>query len=287
MTLYVNGEKVDDRLIANEADKLRPQYEQVFAEMPAEERQKQLMDWSRENVVEGVLLRQAAAKDRDKVSQEEIDNTYRHMTEQNGGKEQFFQQMGLPLDQEDKVKADIADRLCLEKLIERITRKAPKPSEKDIRRCYEKNADRFTIPEMVRAAHIIKHLKPIDDADRIVDQMNAIRAQIDEGTDFAQLAEQHSECPENGGDLGFFARGQMVQNFEDIVFNMPVGDVSNVFQTEFGFHIAKVLDRKSSVPCPIEDVRQVIERELAEQSHQTAIENFVDAEKEKATIEDR
>ncbi len=140
---------------------------------------------------------------------------------------------------------------------------------------------------MVRAAHIVKHLKPIDDPEKLKAEMDEIRAQMDENTDFAEIAAKHSECPENGGDLGFFARGQMVQQFDEIVFDMEKGRISDVFQTEFGYHIAKVLDKKPSIPCPIDEVRQVIVKELSEQAQQRAIERFVDAEKEKATIEDK
>lgn len=287
MTLYVNGEKVEDQMIKDEGEKLRPQYEQVFSEMAEDERETQLMDWSRENVIEGVLLRQAAMKDPHGPPAEAVDKVYADMIEQSGGKEQFFQQMGLSPDQEDKVKKDIEQRLRLEKLIEMVTSSVAEPSEKDIRKHYEKNMEKFTIPEMVRAAHIVKHLKPIDDPEKLKTEMDEIRAQMDENTDFAEIAAKHSECPENGGDLGFFARGQMVQQFDEIVFDMEKGRVSDVFQTEFGYHIAKVLEKKPSIPCPIDEVRQVIVRELSEQAQQRAIERFVDAEKEKATIEDK
>ena len=287
MTLYVNGEKIDDQLILDEAEKLRPQYEQVFEDMDADGKEKQLLEWSRENVIEGVLLRQAALKDPEELPEEVVQQAYEHIVEQSGGKEQFYQQMGLNQDQEDRIKKDIAERMRLERLIGRITSQSPEPSDKEIRKHFDKNTERFTVPEMVRAAHIVKHLKPIDDPDKLEAEMKEIREQITAGTDFAEIAAKQSECPDNGGDLGFFARGQMVQQFDDIVFGMEVGAISDVFQTEFGFHIAKVLEKKPSVPCPLEEVKEVIVKELSGQAHQAAIEKFVDAEKEKATIEDK
>jgi FKBP-type peptidyl-prolyl cis-trans isomerase (trigger factor) len=287
MALFVNGEEVEEQRIVDEADKLRPQHDATFAEMPEDEREQQLREWSRENVVEAVLLRQACRRDIAPIDDATVEATLRQMIEESGGAERFFSRMGLGADQRDRVKEDIGERLRLERLIHRITEKAPAPTEKEIRRYYDKNADRFTIPEMVRAAHIVKHVKPIDDPDRLKDEMDAIRSQIGDGTDFGALATKHSECPENGGDLGFFARGQMVQGFEDVVFGMKPGEVSGVFQTEFGYHIAKVLDRKPQVACPIDEVRPVIVRELAEQARQKAIERFVDAEKEKAVIEEK
>ncbi|HPD46811.1 MAG TPA: peptidylprolyl isomerase [Anaerohalosphaeraceae bacterium] len=287
MTLYVNGEAVDGQRIIDEANKLRPLHDATFADMPQDEREQQLMEWSRENVVEAVLLRQAALRDVGPVEDETVEATLNQMIEQSGGAEQFYARMGLPADQRRRIKEDIAERICLERLIRRITSKVAEPTEKEIRKYYDKNAERFTIPEMVRAAHIVKHLKPIDDPGQFRSEMEAIRSQIGDNTDFGALAAKLSDCPENGGDLGFFARGQMVQEFEDVVFGLRPGQVSGVFQTEFGFHIAKVLDRKPPVPCPVEEVRPVIVRELVEQARQKAIEKFVDAEKEKATIEER
>ncbi len=287
MTLYVNGEAVDGQRIIDEANKLRPLHDATFADMPQDEREQQLMEWSRENVVEAVLLRQAALRDVGPVEDETVEATLNQMIEQSGGAEQFYARMGLPADQRRRIKEDIAERICLEWLIRRITSKVAEPTEKEIRKYYDKNAERFTIPEMVRAAHIVKHLKPIDDPGQFRSEMEAIRSQIGDNTDFGALAAKLSDCPENGGDLGFFARGQMVQEFEDVVFGLRPGQVSGVFQTEFGFHIAKVLDRKPPVPCPVEEVRPVIVRELVEQARQKAIEKFADAEKEKATIEER
>ncbi len=287
MTLYVNGEEVDAQRITDEADKLRPQHDATFADMPQDERERQLMEWSRENVIEAVLLRQAAKRDIGAVDDDTVEATLSQMIEQSGSPEQFYRKMGLSPDDRERVKGEIAERIQLERLIERITTRASAPTEKEIRRYYEKHGDRFTIPEMVRAAHIVKHLKPIDDPEQLKGQMDAIRSEIGDQTDFGAVAAKHSECPENGGDLGFFARGQMVQEFEDVVFNMKSGQVSGVFQTEFGYHIAKVLDRKPQVPCPIDEVRPVIVRELTEQARQKAIEKFVDAEKDKAAIEEK
>jgi parvulin-like peptidyl-prolyl isomerase len=277
MMLYVNGEKIGEEAIGAEEEKLRPDYERVFADKPQAERQKQLYEWSRENVIEAVLLRQAASKDKKDIPSEVVDKAY----------EQFIKHNGDEIADEKQVRAEIAQQLRLDRLIKKVTAGAKEPSEKDIRRYYDKNSDRFIIGELVRASHIVKHHKPDIDGDEMKGRMQQILSELRNGADFAEMARKHSDCPENGGDLGYFARGRMVAEFENVVFTMEPGQISDVFRTDFGYHIATVTDKKPATPCPLEDVREVIMRELTTQARQKALEKFIDAQKVKAVIEDR
>jgi peptidyl-prolyl cis-trans isomerase C len=86
--------------------------------------------------------------------------------------------------------------------------------------------------DTVRASHILVGTE--QEATQLLEQINA-------GTDFATLAQSHSKCPSGrqGGDLNFFGRGQMVKTFEDAAFNTPIGSVSGLVQTQFGYHIIK------------------------------------------------
>lgn len=89
----------------------------------------------------------------------------------------------------------------------------------------------------VRASHILVDTK--EDAD-------AIREAIENGQGFVTMAKRYSKCPSGaqGGDLGYFEHGQMVKEFEDAAFSLPVGKVSQPVHTQFGWHLIKVLDRK-------------------------------------------
>ena len=77
------------------------------------------------------------------------------------------------------------------------------------------------------------------------DQCNALKQQIADGADFADVAKEHSSCPSgrNGGDLGSFGQGQMVPEFDKVVFNDAVGEVHGPIQTQFGFHLLEVQSR--------------------------------------------
>ncbi len=90
---------------------------------------------------------------------------------------------------------------------------------------------------VVKASHIL-----VDTKDEAVELKN----RIDKGESFEMLAQKYSKCPSgrSGGDLGYFKRGQMVKSFEDVAFSLPVNEVSNPVETEFGWHLIKVYDRK-------------------------------------------
>ncbi len=77
------------------------------------------------------------------------------------------------------------------------------------------------------------------------DQCNDIKQQIADGADFAEMAKQHSSCPSgrNGGELGEFGRGQMVKEFDEVVFSAPVNTVQGPVKTQFGYHLLEVTNR--------------------------------------------
>lgn len=89
----------------------------------------------------------------------------------------------------------------------------------------------------VKASHILVGTK---------EEAQELKKRIDGGEDFGKLAAEHSKCPSgaNGGDLGYFGKGQMVPEFEKAAFDLPAGCVSEPVQTQFGWHLIKVLDKK-------------------------------------------
>ena len=89
----------------------------------------------------------------------------------------------------------------------------------------------------VKASHLL--VKTEEEAKKL-------KEEIDNGKDFAKLAREVSLCPsgQNGGDLGYFAKGQMVKEFEDAAFAMNVGEVSNPVKTQFGYHLIYLTDKQ-------------------------------------------
>jgi parvulin-like peptidyl-prolyl isomerase len=287
MALYVNGEPIESQRIEHEKERMRPSYEQTFADQAAEDRERQLSDWARENVIEAVLFRQSAIRECPTVPDADIDALLDNLLRQENETGPLHQRLSSGDAERQKVRQEAAGQIRSQRLLEKISAEVAEPKEKDIRRCYERNVERFTVPEMIRAAHIVKHPTAETPSEQQREAMEVVLAQLNSGADFATVAGEHSACPENGGDLGFFARGQMVPAFEEVVFNLKPGQVSGIFATEFGWHIAKVVDRRPALPCPLDQVRQLIVQELTKQARDKVLERFLDNEREKAVIEER
>lgn len=286
MAFYVNGRKIEEEDIQAEMDRLRVEYEKAAVDVEPEAQAKQLYEWSRENIVERILIEQAAEKEL-AIPDDEIEHAYRTLLDQNGGEERFFKNVDDPAEKEKNFKVDIAKRLRIEKFIRQVAAQAKSPTEKEVLEYYEQNSEKYTAPEMVRASHVVKHLKPDSDSQKVYQEMEELYKEICGESNFEEVASRNSDCPENAGDLGYFPRGQMVQEFEDIIFEMKVGQVSSIFQTEFGFHIAKLIDKKPATLCPLADIKDAVTKALTQEYQQREVEKFIDSEKEKSVLEEK
>ena len=104
-------------------------------------------------------------------------------------------------------------------------------------------------PEMYQVGMIVRFIKAGDDTkNKILVEINKIRDKLNEGADFAELAKEYSDGPsaQNGGSLGFFGKGMMVKPFEEAAFDLMPGEISEVIETKFGYHIIKVLEKKGN-----------------------------------------
>lgn len=164
-------------------------------------------------------------------------------------------------------------------------------TEDDARKYYTDNQAQFKKEPEVRASHILigveENASP--EAKKIArEKAEAILKELVEGKkDFAELAKRDSTCPskEQGGDLGFFGRGQMVKPFEDAAFSLKVGETSGIVETQFGYHIIRVTDRKEAETVPFNDIKDKLMEYLKNQEIQKKVAEFVTARKAKLTIE--
>ncbi|MHC4212454.1 MAG: peptidylprolyl isomerase [Planctomycetota bacterium] len=284
MALIIEGERIEDSLIQQEVERLRPHYEQVFADKDPDQRDAQLLEWSRENVIERVLLKQHASQNAEPIPSDQINAAFEQLTEQAGGLEQLKKQFSV--NSEEQIKEQLELDMKIERMISQLCDDIDKPSKDAITGFYEQNKEQLTKPEEIRVAHIVKHIDGrVDDA-TAYDAIKKAHEELSAGGLFEAVALKYSDCPDNGGDLGYITRGRMVEEFEDVVFNLGQNQVSDIFQTRFGYHIAKVYDRKPQAIPQLKEVEEQIVNELKRQMADEAIDRFVDDLKSTAKIED-
>ena len=148
--------------------------------------------------------------------------------------------------------------------IEAIRAKVVVP-QADIEKAYNSSIEQYTTPEQVRASHILLKTEGKTDAD-VKAKAEAILKQVKAGADFAELAKKNSEDEsnaKNGGDLDYFGRGRMVPEFDQAVFAMQPGQISDLVKTQYGYHIIKLVDKKSAATRSLAEVRQQLTDQLA------------------------
>lgn len=163
-------------------------------------------------------------------------------------------------------------------------------SAAEIKAFYDNNPQLFEQPEQVRASHILIPLDPKATAKErtaAISKANELLKQLKAGADFTKLARENSSCPssQQGGDLGYFAKGQMVKPFENKAFAMKPGEVSDVVETQFGLHIIKLAEKRPAGKIPFNDVKEQLEAELKHQKVNEAVEKTIADLRKNAKIE--
>jgi len=275
--IRVNGETLDDQEIAEEARAMLPRLAEVMAGESRGAVLARAKEWARENVIERALLRQAAIADPEPVSEPELQAAIEKL----GLKDRPA--ACLNKDTPGMTDAEVAFRI--DRLQQRLSAKLQPPKSKEIGEYFKKNAGQFCAPEMVRAAHIVKNIDERTDEASARAAIEEIAAKLTNGADFAQLADELSDCPGKGGDLGFFPRGSMVPEFERVVFAMSPGQTSTPFRTPFGYHVAKLLEYSPARALTFPEVRDRIADALYTAKRQRAVERYLDHLRANAVIE--
>jgi peptidyl-prolyl cis-trans isomerase C len=148
-----------------------------------------------------------------------------------------------------------------------------KIDEKDSKEYYNKHSDNYISPERIRVRHILVELKPnafMAEATHAREKIEKLRQRVMEGESFEAVAGAESDCPSKGrgGDLGFFQRGEMEAKFEKAAFALEKNEISDIVETEFGYHIIKLIDRIPQRQQPYDDVKTEIRNELQVQMEQ-------------------
>lgn len=149
--------------------------------------------------------------------------------------------------------------------------------DKAVEDYYNKNIDSYKYGAQVKASHILVDTE--EKAREVLDKLN-------NGADFAEVAKEYSTGPsgKNGGDLGYFEKGDMVPEFAEAAFSLKVGEISKPVKTKFGYHIIKVFDKKEAGVKSFAEVKDSIKSKLLNQKRQQAWSDLIKELREKADI---
>ncbi|MBI4383838.1 MAG: SurA N-terminal domain-containing protein [Nitrospinae bacterium] len=228
-------------------------------------------------IIRTMLFQQEAAKHEIQVSNEEFEETLMRM--KNEYQDDSFQRY---LDMENITRQEwenkLKNNLLIKNLINKAVNSKVSVSEGEVREYFDRHPDEFQKGDQVRALHIM--LETEDEARKILKQLSAGKK------DFSELAKEHSLGPEGarGGDLGYFEKGHMPEEFDDI-FKLKINETSDIILTPYGYHIFRVTDKKTSQKMSFEESKKQIQGKLLREHQEKAFQEWLRKLREEASID--
>jgi parvulin-like peptidyl-prolyl isomerase len=285
MALIVNGEEIEDEIIENEFRTIKGHYERTL-QVACCERDPEFRAMAKDNLASRLIIQQEAVKRFPEVTDEDVQSRLAKLIEESGSEEQFLMRIGMPVKDEGLLHAQVSNGVRMDKMMTSVYAPEPSPTDEEMRAWYEKNVHYFLTEEEVKASHITLSLAGAKSRAEIFAQMRELRGKAQNGADFDTLASEHNSNKETPPDLGWFKRGEFMEEFECIAFSMNEGEISPVFTTQLGFHVCKLTGRKPAVPKPFEDVKEEVRHRMLEHHRDEKFNVFVDELKKSAKIED-
>ena len=243
-----------------------------------------------DNLIGRELIRQESAKRKIQTDEAMLNEQMDKIKKQFPSETEYqsaLQKMNLT---ETEIKTRIREDLQIKQFIDQqIAAKVVVP-ETAVRAYYDSHPDAFKQPESIRASHILIKVEPgaspvqKDEARKQIEQ---VREKVQKGEDFGALAKKHSQGPSSTreGDLGYFKRGQMVEPFDTAAFALETGAVSDIVETQFGYHLIKMVDKKPETIVAFDQARSHIESYLRQTALQKELAQYVETLKKTAVIQ--
>jgi len=244
-----------------------------------------------ENLIGTELLYQESLKSGIKVDEKEIDTAFDGQKALFSSEEEFKEALKMYNYSDSAFKDQIKIGLTVQHFIDKKFTQNTTISDEEIKKYYDENPSYFQEPEKVRASHIMVMVESSADQakkDEAKKKIEQILQRAKAGADFAALAKEVSEdtyTKDSGGDLDYFYQGQMVQSFEDAAFAMKPGEISNVVETEYGYHIIKVTDKKAATTITLDESKEEIRTGLKSNKVNDDVSNYVADLRAKAAVE--
>jgi peptidyl-prolyl cis-trans isomerase C len=244
-----------------------------------------------DNLIATELLYQECQKHGIKVDDKEVIETYNQQKAEFKSNEAFRAALTESNYNESLLKNQIKIGLTIQHYIEQNFGQKTVVPDEDVKKYYDENVDKYKQPEEIKASHILIMAPSGTDQEKkeaLIKDTEAILQRLKAGEDFASVAKEVSQDPstkEKGGNIGFFAKGQMVQPFEDAAFALSPGEMSDIVETEFGFHIIKVTDKKEAKTVSLDEAKEGIRSNLKSTKINSDVNKYIAELRSKAKIE--
>jgi parvulin-like peptidyl-prolyl isomerase len=286
MSLIINGEPIPAELLEQEFEGIKAHYERMGA-MSCCSRNEEFRGYARENVIARVLINQEAERRFPAITPDEISEALDKLIEAEGGRAAFFAHAGLTEADEPMVLQEVASGLRVDRLMMETWGPESPPSPAAARDYYESHLTDYLSTEEVRAFHLFKQVEKVEDRETVYEKMRQWRREARaEGGDFAAIALANTDKEDKQVDLGFFRRGEFMEEFDLIVFSLEEGEVSPVFASHWGFHLVQLASRRAPVPHPFESVRDDLDARLLAEHRSLTTRALVERLKTSAEVID-
>jgi len=285
----VNGSVITGEEFNRELNQVKQRFSQQGVEISSpqlEDIRNEILD----NLINLELLFQESQNNGIKVEKEAIDSQITSLKQKFSNDNEFEKLLSELKLSERALKLQIKKRIAIQELIKTQIVQKIKITDEESKVFYDTYPDLFKQSERIKASHILIKVEP--DADEIKkaeakQKIKKIQQELNKDKDFAALAEEFSEGPSktNGGDLGHFQRGQMVKPFEDAAFALKPEEISDIVETQFGYHLIKVVDKQPEKTISYEDVKNDLAQHLKQEKTKQEVNEYIQKLREKSKIE--
>ena len=284
----VNGVGIERATLNQTLNQVQTQYMMQGRQMTPTD-QENLRGQVLDQLIAEELLYQIGVDEGIEPEQDVVDQEIERIQGQFDSEDAYQQALEANNTSEEQLRENIARSQIVQQALDQFVEEPEAVSDADVQSFYDENPDLFAQGEQITASHILISTQELTEEEAIQDareRAEAIRQELLNGADFAQTAREESEGPsgENGGSLGTFGRGQMVPAFEEAAFSLEPGEISEIVETQFGFHIIRVSEKTESSTVPLAEVSSQIVEFLSQQRRNEAVNEYVEGLREAADV---
>ena len=280
----VNGTPINYDEFEWQAEQMQRRMQQS-GKSPAEIRSETL-----DHMIDAELLFQQSVKEGIKIDDKQLKDNMDSFRKRFKDEKQYEEWLASVKLTQDRLKEQFVQQNSVRELIDKKITPKVNITDAEAQKFYKENSQYFKRPEEVKAEHILIKVEKDADAkqkEAARKQLADIKKKIDAGENFEDLAKAHSQCPSasRGGDLGYFSKGKMVPPFEKAAFELKPDQVSDIVETQFGYHLIKLIDRKPAGTVEFDEVKGRIVENLQKKETMEAVQKYIAELRKTAKIE--